>query len=132
MKSTAQVYPQTNQEQGTFRFTARSYLQVYCQSHLQVYYQSHLQVYCHCQSHLQVYCQSHLQVYYQSHLQVCPWQVTSGGQEQYYFWMKCTAQIYPMFYLPLVTSGDQEQHAVRPCCHWLRVMMTLSFTPSSN
>ena len=26
-----------------------------------------------------------------------PWQVTSGGQLQYYFQMKCTAQVYPKF-----------------------------------
>ena len=58
-----------------------------------------------------------------------PCQVTSGGQDQYYFQMKCTAQVYPKFYPPLVTSGDQEQHKARSWWHWLRVMMTLSFTP---
>ena len=40
------------------------------------------------------------------------WQVTSGGQEQYDFQVKCTAQVYPNFYPPLVTSGDQTKSSM--------------------
>ena len=72
---------------------------------------SYFQMKCSCSGQEQ----SHFQVYQQSHLQVYPQQVTSGGQEQNYFQIKCTAQVYPKFSDEVFMQWSRAGHLQMMC-----------------
>ena len=144
MKCTAQVYPLASdiwwpnpkwfhifrwsvhavtsggQEQGTFRWCVQrrmsSYFQMKCSCSGQE--QGTFRQCVQEQSHLQVYC----------HLQVPPseWYLVANSSIIFRW---CVQLKFTLSFPPVLTSGEEEQHEVRSWWPWLRVMMTLSFTP---